>query len=151
MGTRIFPHIPATPLKPKALLMRSNRGWCPLHSLSFSLEHDLFMLQNEPASPFFSYSCPVFPIFLPSPSHTKTFCHGVTDMHLCRILTEHQHTTNLVQLSIINIWSLCGDSLILAGLGLVSIPSAPVSLQPTKIKSDRKDHQPKEFTDYFEE
>lgn len=58
---------------------------------------------------------------------------------------------NLLQLSIINIWPLCGDGLILAGLGLVSIPSAPVSLQHIKIKLDGKVRQPEEFTDQFKE
>lgn len=142
---RIVPRIPATPLKP------ADGGWCPPHSLSFTLEHDLFILQDKSASPFFPHSCPAFLIFLPSPSHPKTFCCGITDTNLCSSLTEHQHTMNLLQLSIINIWPLCGDGLILAGLGLVSIPSAPVSLQPIKIKLDGKVRQPEEFTDQFKE
>lgn len=148
---RIFPIILATLLKPMVLLMHGTKDWCPLLSLSFTSKHDLFILEDKSASLFFPHSFSAFLIFLPCPSHAKTSCRGNTDMNLGRILTEHQHTMNLVQLSVINIWPLCWDSVILAGLGLVSIPSAPVSLQPINITSDGKDYQPEEFTDHFKE
>lgn len=128
MTLRIFSHIPAIMLKPTALLMDSSRGHCPAHPLPFSLKHEPFIVQDESASIPFSHSCTTFLIFLLSPSHSKTSCHIITGIHLCRISTEYQHTMNPAQLFITNTWPLCGDGIILAGLGLVSIPPGPVSL-----------------------
>lgn len=50
---RIFSLIPAVPLKTTPLLMHCNRGWCPLHPLSFTLKHELFILQDKSVSPLF--------------------------------------------------------------------------------------------------
>lgn len=129
-----FPIAFAMPLKLAVLL--SSRDWCPLHLLAFTFKHDLLILQDESAS-FFSHSGATFLIFLPKPSISKTSYHGTGDINQGRIPKEHPPKMNLLQLFINNIWlSLC--SLILVHLGFVSIPTAPVSLQPVKIKSEGK-------------
>lgn len=118
---RIFSHIPAIMLRPTALLMDNSRGHCPIHSLPSTPKHEPSTVQDESASTSFSHSCPTFLIFLLRPSHSKTSCHGITGMHLCRIHTEYHHTMNPALLFITSTWPLCGDSIIVAGLGLVSI------------------------------
>lgn len=62
---RVFLHISATTFKPTALLMHKCKSWCSLHSLSFTLKHDLYVLQDKSASPFFFHSHSAFLISLP--------------------------------------------------------------------------------------
>lgn len=120
-------------LKPTAFLIDSCRGDCPTHSLPFTLKHERSIVQDESASASFSHSCTTFLIFLLRPSYSDRSCHGITGMHLGRIHTACHYTMNPAPLFITNTWPLCEDSIILAGLGVVSIPSAPISLWTIKL------------------
>lgn len=113
--------------------MDSSRGHCPIYSLPFTPKHEPSTVEDESDSTSFSHSCTTFLIFLLRLSNSKTSCHSITGMHLCRIHTECHHTVNPALLFITSTWPLRGDSIIVAGLGLVSIPSAPVSVWPIEL------------------